>query len=107
VLWDMHTGGQIQTLRRDRPYERMDIAGLTGIADAQRAARIAWVRWSSALNNCVYTSFVHAPHMPSIPSQNPPLRCRIIVRHIALSGSPGGIPATLVAIFLLWNTRQC
>jgi hypothetical protein len=28
-------------LRPDRPYERMDITGLTGITDAQRTALLA------------------------------------------------------------------
>ena len=41
LLWDLHTGEQLQTLRRDRPYERMDITGLTGITAAQRASLIA------------------------------------------------------------------
>ena len=41
MLWDLHTGKQLQTLRRDRPYERMDITGLTGITPAQRASLIA------------------------------------------------------------------
>jgi len=41
VLWDMRSSEQTQTLRRDRPYERMDITGLTGITDAQRASLIA------------------------------------------------------------------
>lgn len=41
VLWDIRSGERLQTLRRDRPYERMDIAGLTGITDAQRASLVA------------------------------------------------------------------
>lgn len=41
VLWDMRSGTQHQTLRRDRPYERMQIAGLSGISTAQRASLIA------------------------------------------------------------------
>ena len=40
-LWDLHTGAYLQTLRRDRPYERMDISGLSGITPAQRASLIA------------------------------------------------------------------
>jgi hypothetical protein len=38
VLWDLQTGAFVQSLRRDRPYERMDITGLTGITDAQRTS---------------------------------------------------------------------
>jgi WD40 repeat protein len=40
-LWDLQTGTYLQTLRRDRPYERMDISGLSGITPAQRASLIA------------------------------------------------------------------
>lgn len=41
VIWNIHTGEKLHTLRRDRPYERMDISGLSGITDAQRASLIA------------------------------------------------------------------
>jgi WD40 repeat protein len=41
LLWGLNRGDHLQTLRRDRPYERMQIAGLTGITTAQRAALIA------------------------------------------------------------------
>lgn len=41
VLWASDTGEQIQTLRRNRPYERMQIAGLAGVSDLQRAELIA------------------------------------------------------------------
>jgi WD40 repeat protein len=40
IIWDMRTGAQRKTLRRDRPYERMDITGLTGVTAAQRASLI-------------------------------------------------------------------
>jgi WD40 repeat protein len=40
MLWDLRSGDHLQTLRRDRPYERMDISGLSGISEAQRAALI-------------------------------------------------------------------
>lgn len=40
-LWDLSTGDYLQTVRSDRPYERMDITGLTGITPAQRASLIA------------------------------------------------------------------
>lgn len=35
-LWDVNTGICIQTLRCDRPYEGLNIAGVTGITDAQK-----------------------------------------------------------------------
>jgi WD40 repeat protein len=37
-LWDGCTGSLLRTLRRDRLYERMDITGLTGVTEVQRAA---------------------------------------------------------------------
>jgi hypothetical protein len=40
MLWDLHSGAHLQTLRRDRPYERIDITGMTGITKAQRASLI-------------------------------------------------------------------
>jgi WD40 repeat protein len=41
MLWDLASGEHLRTLRRDRPYERMDITGLRGITPAQRASLIA------------------------------------------------------------------
>jgi WD40 repeat protein/transcriptional regulator with XRE-family HTH domain len=38
MLWDLHSGEHLQTLRRDRPYERMDITGVTGLTTAQVAS---------------------------------------------------------------------
>ena len=35
-LWDVITGESIQVLRSDRPYERMNIASVTGLTAAQR-----------------------------------------------------------------------
>jgi WD40 repeat protein/transcriptional regulator with XRE-family HTH domain len=40
-LWEVPGGAWLRTLRPDRPYERMDITGLTGVTDAQRAALFA------------------------------------------------------------------
>jgi WD40 repeat protein len=36
-LWDLQTGDCVRTLRSDRPYEGMNITGVTGITDAQKA----------------------------------------------------------------------
>jgi WD40 repeat protein len=41
LIWDLVSGELLQTLRRDRPYERMEISGLGGITEAQRASLIA------------------------------------------------------------------
>jgi WD40 repeat protein len=40
-LWNMRSGDCLRTLRSDRCYERLDITGLTGVTDAQRAALCA------------------------------------------------------------------
>jgi WD40 repeat protein/transcriptional regulator with XRE-family HTH domain len=37
LIWDAHTGDWLKTLRRDRPYERMNITGIRGLNDAQKA----------------------------------------------------------------------
>jgi WD40 repeat protein/transcriptional regulator with XRE-family HTH domain len=36
-LWHLQSGEQLQTLRRDRPYERLDITGIRGLSGAQKA----------------------------------------------------------------------
>jgi WD40 repeat protein len=36
-LWDVQTGECLKTLRSDRPYEGMNITGVTGITEAQKA----------------------------------------------------------------------
>lgn len=36
-LWDVETGVCLKTLRADRPYERMNITGVTGLTAAQKA----------------------------------------------------------------------
>jgi WD40 repeat protein len=40
-LWEASSGACLRTLRRDRPYERMDITGLTGVTEAQQTALVA------------------------------------------------------------------
>jgi len=39
-LWDTSSGACLRTLRSDRRYERLDITGLTGVTEAQRAAML-------------------------------------------------------------------
>ena len=34
----MENGDPVTTLRRDRPYERLDITGIQGLTDAQKLA---------------------------------------------------------------------
>jgi WD40 repeat protein/transcriptional regulator with XRE-family HTH domain len=40
-LWEASTGSLLRTLRAERRYERLDITGLSGITDAQRAVLLA------------------------------------------------------------------
>jgi WD40 repeat protein len=35
-VWDLHSGEQLRTLRRDRPYERLNITGIRGLTEAQK-----------------------------------------------------------------------
>jgi transcriptional regulator with XRE-family HTH domain len=36
-IWDLHSGEYLRTLRRDRPYERLDITGIRGLTDAKKS----------------------------------------------------------------------
>ena len=36
MLWDTSSGEHLQTLRRDRPYERLNITGIRGLTEAQK-----------------------------------------------------------------------
>jgi WD40 repeat protein len=40
-LWDAGSGASLHVLRSERRYERLDITGLTGVTEAQRAALLA------------------------------------------------------------------
>ena len=35
-VWDIQSGEHLQTLRRDRPYERLNITGIRGVTDVQK-----------------------------------------------------------------------
>jgi WD40 repeat protein len=37
-LWDLESGELLQTLRRDRLYERLNITGILGLTDAQKVS---------------------------------------------------------------------
>jgi WD40 repeat protein len=37
TLWNLENGEHVRTLRRDRPYERLDITGVKGLSEAQKA----------------------------------------------------------------------
>jgi WD40 repeat protein len=38
MLWDVQNSVHIQTLRRDRPYERLNITGIRGATEVQKAS---------------------------------------------------------------------
>jgi len=38
MLWDLESGDHLRTLRRDRPYERLNISGVKGLTEAQKAS---------------------------------------------------------------------
>jgi len=40
-LWDLHSRRHLVTLRRDRPYERLNITGIRGLTEAQKASLCA------------------------------------------------------------------
>ncbi len=37
MIWNLEGGEHLRTLRRDRPYERLDISGVKGLTQAQLA----------------------------------------------------------------------
>jgi hypothetical protein len=41
VLWDLSSGEYLQTLRQDRPYERLNITGIRGLTEAQKGTLYA------------------------------------------------------------------
>jgi WD40 repeat protein len=38
VLWEIESGKPLRTLRHDRPYERLNITGIRGLSEAQKAS---------------------------------------------------------------------
>jgi WD40 repeat protein len=38
TIWDLTSGEHLRTLRRDRPYERLNIMGIRGLSEAQKAS---------------------------------------------------------------------
>ena len=38
MLWNVQSGEHRRTLRRDRPYERLNITGIQGLTQAQLAS---------------------------------------------------------------------
>ena len=57
ALWDLYSGKHLQTLRRDRPYERLDITGIKGLTEAQKAT----LRALGAMEDPPVPGIQHAP----------------------------------------------
>jgi WD40 repeat protein len=56
-VWDLQSGEQLQTLRRDRPYERINITGIRGVTEAQKAT----LRALGAIEDAAVNSTRRAP----------------------------------------------
>jgi WD40 repeat protein len=56
-VWDLESGEHLQTLRLDRPYERLDISGVKGLTEAQKAT----LRALGAIEDVPVNSTQHAP----------------------------------------------
>jgi WD40 repeat protein len=57
TIWDLHSGEHLRTLRRDRPYERLDITGIRGLTEAQKTTLHAL----GAMESTPVPGIQHAP----------------------------------------------
>ena len=57
MLWDLQGGEHLRTLRRDRPYERLNITGIRGLTEAQKAT----LRALGALEDAAVISLRQVP----------------------------------------------
>ncbi len=69
MLWDLHSGAYLQTLRPDRPYERMDITGITGLTDAQKTSLIALGALERTLDQTPAIATLSLPIDTELPAQ--------------------------------------
>ncbi len=56
-IWDLQSGEHLRTLRRDRPYERLDISGVKGLTEAQKTT----LRALGAMESAPMPGIQHAP----------------------------------------------
>ena len=56
-VWDLQSDQHLQTLRRDRPYERLDITGIRGLTQAE----IATLRALGAIEDAAAESPADTP----------------------------------------------
>jgi WD40 repeat protein/transcriptional regulator with XRE-family HTH domain len=59
TLWDVERGEHLRTLRRDRPYERLDITGIKGLTEAQKAT----LRALGAIEDAAGNNSEHPPQV--------------------------------------------
>jgi hypothetical protein len=64
-LWAAGSGACLRTLRADRRYERLNIAGLTGVSEAQRATLLALGAVEQAPEQVVSRPLAWTAHPPS------------------------------------------
>ena len=57
TIWDLESGASLRTLRRDRPYERLNITGIRGLTEAQKAT----LRALGAMESTPVPGIQHAP----------------------------------------------
>jgi WD40 repeat protein/transcriptional regulator with XRE-family HTH domain len=57
TIWDLYSGEHLRTLRRDRPYERLNITGIRGLTEAQKAT----LRALGAMESTPVPGIQHAP----------------------------------------------
>ncbi len=57
TLWNLQSGEHLGTLRRDRPYERLDITGIRGLSEAQKVT----LRGLGAMEDAPVTITQQAP----------------------------------------------
>jgi WD40 repeat protein/transcriptional regulator with XRE-family HTH domain len=57
TIWDLQSGEHLRTLRRDRPYERLDISGVKGLTEAQKTT----LRALGAMERAPVPGIQHAP----------------------------------------------
>src|SRR5258708_22120554 len=56
-VWDVESGEHLRTLRRDRPYERLNITGIRGVTEAQQTT----LRALGGIEDVPVNSTQHAP----------------------------------------------
>ena len=56
-MWDVESAEYLRILRRDRPYERLDITGIRGVTEAQKTT----LRALGAIEDAAVPGIQYAP----------------------------------------------